>query len=124
VTPLYSTMIKLIASDILAMRARLRLTVLSEAGPRRFTIPAGATVLIGRTDASEIDLADASVSRRHALLHAGPTPLLEDLGSYNGTFVQGQRIAAGDRVALIPGEPFEIGSVVCVIHAPGTDAEW
>ncbi len=115
-------MIGLSTNDVGATSAPLKLTVLSDAGPRRFVIPAGTTVLIGRTDASEIDLQDASVSRRHALLHAGSTPLLEDLGSYNGTFVQGQRIAAGDRVALTLGEPFEIGSVICVIHAPGRDA--
>lgn len=48
---------------------------------------------IGRGDENEVVLADPSVSRAHALLDTGEaTPVVRDLGSTNGTFVNGQRI--------------------------------
>jgi hypothetical protein len=53
----------------------------------------GATTL-GRTEANDVPLPDAKVSRRHAVIHRqGPTELwLADLGSRNGTFLNGSRI--------------------------------
>jgi hypothetical protein len=53
----------------------------------------GATTL-GRTEANDVALPDAKVSRRHAAIHRqGPTELwLADLGSRNGTFLNGSRV--------------------------------
>lgn len=51
------------------------------------------TARIGRGDENEVVLADPSVSRAHALLDTGETsPVVRDLGSTNGTFVNGRRI--------------------------------
>ncbi|HEY5426603.1 MAG TPA: FhaA domain-containing protein [Candidatus Tumulicola sp.] len=51
------------------------------------------TVRIGRGDENEILLADRSVSRTHAVVEtAGPQPVVRDLGSTNGTFVNGERV--------------------------------
>jgi pSer/pThr/pTyr-binding forkhead associated (FHA) protein len=53
----------------------------------------GASTL-GRTEANDVALPDAKVSRRHAVIHRqGPSELwLADLGSRNGTFLNGTRI--------------------------------
>jgi predicted Zn finger-like uncharacterized protein len=53
-----------------------------------------ARATIGRSEA-DIALDDAEASREHAALEIrGNTVLIEDLGSTNGTFVNGERIAA------------------------------
>ena len=64
------------------------------------------TVSIGRETGNEIQIHDTEVSRRHAELRRnGLTYLIADLGSSNGTFVNGQRITAhslcsGDQVSV------------------------
>jgi len=69
--------------------------------------PAGLT--IGRLPDNDLALDSPLISRRHArLLHEGGGSFLEDLGSTNGTFVDGQRIEG--RVALRPGARVDIGT--------------
>jgi pSer/pThr/pTyr-binding forkhead associated (FHA) protein len=75
-------------------------------------LEAGAT--IGR-EGCEIVLPDPEVSRRHAILRDADAGLLiEDLGSLNGTFVNGERIAAP--VALKPGDTVQLGNTVWLIE--------
>ena len=59
------------------------------------------TLAIGRELTNEVVLTDPLVSRFHARLDLGPVPVLHDLGSFNGTFVNGQRVQGS--VALEPG---------------------
>ena len=57
-------------------------------------LPAG-TLRIGRAEDNDIVVADPAVSRHHAeLRNVGGQYHLVDLGSNNGTFVNGQRITA------------------------------
>jgi len=73
---------------------------------RRFTI--------GRALACDFTLADLSVSRWHARLHAeGSEWLLSDLGSTNGTRLNGWRVTTG--VPVKPGDQVTFGSVSFVI---------
>ena len=68
-------------------------------------------LFLGRDISNEIVINDPEVSRRHARLTLeGTTYRLEDLGSTNGTFIQGQRLAAP--VLLRPGEIITIGEKV------------
>jgi hypothetical protein len=66
----------------------------------------GSSTSIGRTRDNEIVVAIKEVSRRHAeIVMADGVYVLKDLGSPNGTFVNGKRIAEqplqeGDKVAL------------------------
>jgi DNA-binding winged helix-turn-helix (wHTH) protein len=61
---------------------------------REVPLRAGENVL-GRTSDAVVWLDDPNVSRRHArILIDGHEATLEDLGSKNGTFVQGRRIAS------------------------------
>jgi len=71
---------------------------------------AGETT-IGRDAANGIVLADASVSGRHAIIDAyGAAWAIRDLGSTNGTRVDGEDVA-GDRVALRSGAMLQVGAV-------------
>lgn len=52
-------------------------------------------IFLGRDVNNDIVINDPEVSRRHArLIRDGDEYLYEDLGSTNGTFIQGQRLAA------------------------------
>ena len=65
--------------------------------------------LIGRGEACDLILPDLLVSREHARLMLGPDgPLLEDLNSINGTFVNGRRIG---RIRLRDGDVIRLGGI-------------
>ena len=86
----------------------MRVTLKVLAGPytgREFTFDQHDTFLIGRADAAHLYLPeDKFFSRLHCLLEiAPPRCVLRDLGSTNGTFVNGQRVpeaflTSGDRI--------------------------
>jgi predicted component of type VI protein secretion system len=81
----------------------------------------GDQLTIGRDSTNEIVINDAEVSRRHSrLTFQGGKYVLEDLGSTNGTFVNGQRLA-GPRV-LKAGEVVSFGEqIVLVFEAVNID---
>jgi len=76
-------------------------------------------VLIGRDPAAQALLeGDGFVSARHALVRVrGDAPTVIDLGSTNGTFVNGERSAA--ETALDDGDEVAIGSTRMVYEAGG-----
>src|SRR5215470_16853631 len=82
----------------------------------------GDQITIGRDSNNEIVINDAEISRRHArLTFQGGKYVLEDLGSTNGTFVNGQRLA-GPRV-LKAGEVVSFGEqIVLVFEAVNVDS--
>lgn len=82
--------------------------------PRRVPL-SGAPIRIGRAPECELVLKDSRVSRRHARLHARDGVLvLTDLGSTNGTRVNGHRVT---EVVLGAGDRIDIGDTSLVIEA-------
>ncbi len=73
-----------------------------------------ADVVFGRASESDVPLAaDGTVSGRHArVFKRDGSPYLEDLGSTNGTFVNGQPLAA-ERL-LRPGDVVAVGATELV----------
>jgi hypothetical protein len=70
-------------------------------------------VLIGRARGCDLVLADDSVSRRHAMVvREGDRIILTDLGSTNGTFVNGRRIT---QVEVQPGDRLRLGGLDLVL---------
>ena len=73
-----------------------------------------ADVFIGRHGQCELVLHDPEVSRRHLKLSTGENGWwLDDLGSTNGSFVNGQRIT---QHTAAPGDRIQIGQSVLVIQ--------
>lgn len=67
------------------------------------------TLLLGRSSECDIVLNHPEVSGRHALLtiHASGVIEIQDMGSKNGTFINGQPIVQGQ---LQPGDKLSFGS--------------
>jgi ABC-2 type transport system ATP-binding protein len=83
-------------------------------------VPVGSQVVVGR-DAGAADVIldeDTQVSRRHAAFSpAGAGLTAQDLGSTNGTFVNGARLTGV--VALNNGDRIQLGETVIEVRLPG-----
>jgi len=75
----------------------------------------GDQVVIGRDSTNGVAINDAEVSRKHArLTFQGGKYVLEDLGSTNGTFVNGQRLAGP--VVLKAGDVVSLGEQIVLMY--------
>lgn len=81
-------------------------SLVSVDGDRRFFLPLGKRLVLGRETTSDLPVLDVGVSRRHAEVCATAKGLeIRDLGSRNGTYVNGKRVSdalaiVGDRVTF------------------------
>jgi hypothetical protein len=87
------------------------------------TIPLGTNevVFLGRDDDCTIQLESPYVSRRHARIAVGhDAAVFADLGSHNGSMVNGKRVEAD--TTLKPGDTIAIGDVTieCIPGTPRT----
>ena len=74
--------------------------------------------VMGRGTDCDVLLHDSQASRRHAELRRSEHGwVLVDLGSTNGTFAGGQRLAAGVPYPLTAGVSFVIGHTTCELQA-------
>lgn len=71
----------------------------------------GRVMRIGRSLENELVVSDLQVSRLHAEFHASPDGRFEihDLGSHNGTYVNGQPIPKGGTTLLGPNDIVGVG---------------
>jgi pSer/pThr/pTyr-binding forkhead associated (FHA) protein len=86
---------------------------------QRILLPTDSRKLtVGRDPDSDIMLDDPDVSRWHAvLLRIGSEWLIDDIGSTNGTYVNGSRITA--RTILHTGDAMELGNTSFTFHQRG-----
>jgi transcriptional regulator with PAS, ATPase and Fis domain len=100
-----------------AVASQLGLLVCTSSGVTFHPLPAAGTLVLGRSETSDVPFDDDSISRRHAALHVqGSTITIEDLGSRNGTVVHGAKLSEGVRRSLALGSVVEIGSVTVVVQ--------
>jgi pSer/pThr/pTyr-binding forkhead associated (FHA) protein len=76
----------------------------------------GDTVYVGRSSENQIRMKDAYVSGSHLkIIEKGDWYFVEDMGSTNGTFVNGHSIPPGVEVEVEEGVPITIGmSLICL----------
>jgi adenylate cyclase len=85
-------------------------SLLSADGQSRHDVRDGAPMLVGRAPTCDVPVFDATVSRRHAELSLVPGGVkVQDLGSANGTFVNGEKIT--ERTAK-HGDSLTFGKIV------------
>lgn len=81
-------------------------------------LPVEDALTIGRDPGTDLTLNDSGVSRNHARISPDPEGAsIEDLGSSNGTYVNGERIEAARR--LTDGDEIQMGGAVLRV-AEGT----
>lgn len=73
-----------------------------------------AVTRLGRGSDADIRIDDPGVSRAHCEIVLGTPPLVRDLGSTNGTYVDGQKIG---QLALMDGSRLQIGSTTLVFRS-------
>ncbi len=94
-----------------------RLVAVWDGGSATCTIPARGKLVIGRAPHCDLRISTPSVSREHAVVHAGSAPTLEDLGSSNGTWVDGNKLLAKEIAQLGFGRVVQLGDALLVLQA-------
>lgn len=76
-----------------------------------------ATLSVGRSSSCDLTVADRSISRHHLTLHLGPDGVaVEDMGSSNGTSVEGVSLTAARPRPLAAGEQVALGRTLLSVH--------
>ena len=94
---------------------------------RRISLAVNDDLLLGRKDNArgifpDVDLGleggyDSGVSRRHAILaRKNDSYVLEDLGSANGTFINGRQLAPARPMRLANGDEIRCGTLLLRIE--------
>jgi hypothetical protein len=84
-----------------------RLQVLPPGGPARIIVIGRSPFTIGRVAGNDLELASADISRQHCRIDIGEAPMIVDLGSTNGTIVNGAKITAA--TSLSDGASIKVG---------------
>jgi pSer/pThr/pTyr-binding forkhead associated (FHA) protein len=83
----------------------------------RLTLADGAPLVIGRSADADLPLADPEASRRHARLAlVRGVVYLADLGSSNGTFLNGKALT-DESIELRPGDDVDVGNTRITLQA-------
>jgi len=98
--------------------------VVVQGKPEGKMIPlAGPKFKIGRGEGCQLRPNSDQVSREHSEFEIGPESVtVRDLGSRNGTDVNGKRLAEGQRYTLKNGDLVKIGSLTFAISIEGAPA--
>ncbi|MBW1863017.1 MAG: FHA domain-containing protein [Deltaproteobacteria bacterium] len=77
------------------------------------------TISIGRVKENDLQLLEKSISRKHIRIRRMDSKyFVEDLGSKNGTYVNGHLISSGIEIEVEKGTPITIGRRILAIEQP------
>ena len=101
------------AADVGALTPmQLTLEVRERAGPRAVRLHTPAE--LGRTGDAQVAVADPEVSRRHLRFESrSGRAYVEDLGSSNGTFLNGRRLT--EPIEIRAGDEIDVGTTRIVV---------
>ena len=87
----------------------MRLKLVGTDGAQSFELREGPSLVVGRAPNSDIPVLDPTISRRHAEIECSDAGYaIRDLGSSNGTYVNGERVS---QRAIAPGDVLTFGKV-------------
>jgi pSer/pThr/pTyr-binding forkhead associated (FHA) protein len=93
------------------------LVMVREGQPPRLFVLAKEVTVIGRKEDCDLRIPLSEISRRHCkLVKTGMGLRVEDMGSSNGTLVNGQRV---NEIDLEPGDRLTVGSMSFVVQIDG-----
>src|SRR5450432_2388175 len=92
------------------------LLVIDGASLQVVPLPGAGTLTVGRSQQCDVAIDSGSVSRHHANFVIGSDVEIEDVGSSNGTYVDGGRLPANQKVRLGIGIPFLVGGVTLMVQ--------
>jgi DNA-binding NtrC family response regulator len=93
---------------------RASVLLIGESSSVGIALREGHSVVVGRASPSDVVLEDRALSRRHArLTWRGEGLFVEDLGSTNGTLVDGERVA---QATVAPSQSLSLGGVEVRVH--------
>ncbi|MEO8704936.1 MAG: sigma 54-interacting transcriptional regulator [Kofleriaceae bacterium] len=92
------------------------LLVIDGAALQVMPLPSTGTLTIGRASKCDVAIDSGSVSRHHSNLIIASDVEVEDVGSSNGTFVDGAKLPPNTRVKLTVGVPFLVGAVTLMVQ--------
>ncbi|HVT57982.1 MAG TPA: adenylate/guanylate cyclase domain-containing protein [Thermoanaerobaculia bacterium] len=93
----------------------MSLKLVAVSGNHSIAIPVGRTMVVGRSPTCDLPIRDLTVSRRHGELELTAGGLrIRDLGSTNGTFINGARVNEG---VAAPGARVAFGKVAFHLEA-------
>lgn len=85
-----------------------------------FEIPRSGLLLVGRSSDCQLVLTDSKVSRQHFRVEVTPGGMtITDLGSHNGTLLNGKRVALPARLGT--GDEVRIGDTVIAVQESDTE---
>jgi hypothetical protein len=112
--------LRLLVADIARVRRRWRLPLSRSKSSAAVTLPAQGTRVLGRSAGCDVIVDEPTVSRRHVELRALDGAWLAiDLGSMNGTWLQGRRVG---RTRVLPGDELVLGDCVVALERPALTA--
>jgi DNA-binding NtrC family response regulator len=92
------------------------LLVIDGAALQVMPLPGSGLLTIGRASKCDVVVDSGSVSRHHANLSLGSDVEIEDVGSSNGTFVDGAKVQSHLPIRLTIGVPFLVGAVTLMVQ--------
>ncbi|CAN5291688.1 adenylate/guanylate cyclase domain-containing protein [soil metagenome] len=100
----------------------MALRLLSPDGTQSYDLRDGVPLIVGRAPTCDLPVFDPTISRRHAEIVAEGNELrIRDLGSSNGTFVNGEKVdqatAAAEDLVAFGKVPFKLTSYVAPVVA-------
>lgn len=103
--------------DSVTLRFRITVRAPAEAAPgapldQEVHLAGRQSVTVGRAPDCDLVLTHPTISQHHARIAlAGGQRIIQDLGSTNGTFVNGARLARGEARVLTPADVVQLGPV-------------
>jgi predicted component of type VI protein secretion system len=102
------------------MAAQFQFVMRSGPNPGKVYQLEASEIIVGRDSTSGVAINDGEISRKHAKLSLhGAAYVIQDLGSTNGTFVNGQRLT-GTQV-LNPGDSVSFGENISAVYEAASD---
>lgn len=84
---------------------------------RELVLAEGATITIGRGPDNQIAIPERHVSRQHAVVsYRDGIFMISDLGSANGTFVNGERLVQGVQKPVFENDEIRFGAERFLFH--------